>query len=209
MVLEKFRKNFKIIFMALYTSSYLKQLSAGTIASVKNRLFTESRNLSTGFDIFLSHSFLDKEEVEGIYIELTNKGYSVYVDWIVDAHLDRKNVTKATAEHIRNRMKSSKSLLLALSTSAQLSKWIPWELGFIDGDKSQCALFPVSREGGTAPTVFNRSEYLLLYPYVKMADIDNRKELFVTESSNEYSGLNDWVRRKVKPNYQFRNIDFL
>lgn len=194
--------------MSLYSSSYLKQLSESTLPTVKNRLFTESRNLSTGFDIFLSHSFLDKDEVEGIYIELTNKGYSVYVDWIVDSHLNRNNVTKATAEHIRNRMKSSKSLVLAISTSAQLSKWIPWELGFIDGLRNQCALFPVSRDY-TTPKTFNRSEYLLLYPYIKMADIDNRNELFVTESSNEYSGLGDWIRRQVKPSYKSRNIDIL
>jgi hypothetical protein len=42
-----------------------------------------------------------------------------------------------------------------------------------------------------------------------MADIDNRNDLFVTESSNEYSGLGDWVRRQVKPSYKSRNIDLL
>ncbi len=194
--------------MPLYTSTYLKQLSAGTLSSVKNRLFTESRNLSTGFDIFLSHCFLDKDEVEGIYIELANKGYSVYVDWIVDPHLNRNNVTRGTAEHIQNRMKTSKSLLLAISTSAQLSKWIPWELGFIDGLRNQSALFPVSREPIT-PKTFHRSEYLLLYPYLKLADIDNKEELLITESSNEYSNLGDWVKRQIKPVYKTRNIDFL
>lgn len=112
--------------MPLYSSSYLKQLSANTRSSVKSRLFTESKNRVSGFDIFLSHSFLDKEEVEGIYLELTNKGFSVYVDWIVDPTLNRENVTKQSAELIRNRMKSSKSLLLALSTNTGFSKWIPW-----------------------------------------------------------------------------------
>ena len=45
--------------------------------------------VSTKFDIFLSHSFLDKAEVQGLYQELTDFGYSVYVDWVVDPHLDR------------------------------------------------------------------------------------------------------------------------
>lgn len=194
--------------MSLYSSTYLKQLSSGTLMSTKNRLFSESRNSTSEFDIFLSHSFLDKDEVEGIYIELKSKGFSVYVDWIIDPSLNRNNVTRETAEIIRKRMKSSKSLLLAISTNAQLSKWIPWELGFIDGFKNQCALFPVARESVT-PKTFKRSEYLLLYPYIKMADIDNKKDLFITESANEYSNLGDWVRRQIKPSYNYKNIDLL
>ena len=77
------------------------------------------------FDIFLSHSFLDQREVKGLYIELTDLGYRVYVDWIADPQLDRNNVTKESAELIRNRMKSSKTLLLAISENAEMSKWMP------------------------------------------------------------------------------------
>jgi hypothetical protein len=206
--MEKSRKNFKIIFMPLYTSAFLKRLSVDTLSSIKNRMFTESRSATTGFDIFLSHSFLDKDEVEGIYIELKKKGYSVYVDWIVDPQLNRSNITKQTAEHIRNRMKSSKSLILAISTSASLSKWIPWELGFVDANTNQCALLPVSRDA-VAPKSFLRSEYLLLYPYIKLADIENQKEVLITESANEYTYLYNWVNLKAKPTYKQKNIDLL
>jgi len=194
--------------MALYTTSYLREVSGNKITSVKNKLFTESRNQVTGFDIFLSHSYLDQEIVEGIYFELTDKGYSVYVDWIVDPQLNRNNVTRQTAELIRGRMRSSKSLILAISTNADLSKWIPWELGYVDGHTQQCSLLPVY-PGSNAPTTFSRSEYLLLYPYIKAAEMDNRKELFVTESGTEYAGLYDWVRRQSKPSRQFRNIEYL
>jgi hypothetical protein len=194
--------------MSLYTSSYLKKLSADTFNTVKQRLFTESKQYVAGFDFFLSHSFLDKDEVEGIYLELSNKGYSVYVDWIVDPHFDRKNVAKETAELIRKRMKSSKSLLFAISDKAEMSKWIPWELGFVDGNTNQCAIFPVSKDN-VAPKTFKRSEYLLLYPYVKMADIDIKRDIFVAESGNEYSNLSDWVKKQIKPNYKFKNIDLL
>lgn len=194
--------------MPLYSSAYLKQLSATTQVSVKTKLFTESKTRSTGFDIFLSHSFLDKDEVEGIYLELTTKGFSVYVDWIVDPDLNRENVTKQSAELIRKRMKSSKSLLLALSANANLSKWIPWELGFLDGATSQCALFPVSKDIYPAKT-FERSEYLKLYPYIKVAEIDYRTGLFVTDTGYEYAILNEWVQRGVKPSYKLKNIDLL
>ncbi len=76
--------------MGIFSSTYLK-----TLASTKQRIFEQKmfsiKNVpvSTKFDIFLSHSFLDKAEVQGLYQELTDFGYSVYVDWVVDPHLDR------------------------------------------------------------------------------------------------------------------------
>lgn len=75
------------------------------------------------FDIFLSHSFLDKEVVKGLYNTLTEQGFSVYVDWIVDSDLNRSFVTKESAEKIRKRMDQSRSLLYAISTNAEMSKW--------------------------------------------------------------------------------------
>ncbi len=194
--------------MALYTSLYLKQLSANKSYTVRERILNESKKQHTGFDIFLSHSFLDKDEVEGIYIELTNQGFTVYVDWIIDPQLDRINVTKESAELVRSRMKISASLLLAMSANASMSKWIPWELGFIDGHTNQCAIFPVSKEQA-APSTFKRSEYLLLYPYIKKAAVDYSPEIFVTESSNYYTLFEKWVRRNAKPSYNYKNIDLL
>jgi hypothetical protein len=197
--------------MALYTSSYLKNLysTRSSIISERQRLFTESVKEAKTYDIFLSHSFLDKEEVFGIYIELTNQGYEVYVDWIVDPQLDRNNVTKESAELVRKRMRSSKSLLLAMSTNAQMSKWMPWELGFIDGYTKRCALFPVSKEVSTVKS-FKRTEYLLLYPYIKRAAINSfSEELFITESAYQYVNLKDWSTRGSNPVYNSKDIELL
>lgn len=197
--------------MALYTSSYLKNLysTRSSIIYERQRLLTDSVKENKTFDIFLSHSFLDREEVFGIYIELTNQGYEVYVDWIVDQQLDRNNVTKDSAELVRERMRSSKSLLLAMSTNAQMSKWIPWELGFVDGHTKRCALFPVSRESSPVKS-FKRTEYLLLYPYVKRAAINTfSEELFITESANHYVNLKDWSTRGTNPVFNSKDIEQL
>jgi hypothetical protein len=194
--------------MPLYSSAYLRQLSESKSYATQQKLLLESKREHTTFDIFLSHSYLDKKDVEGIYIELTNEGYSVYVDWIVDPLLDRTNVTKQTAELIRARMKASKTLLLAISTNAQMSKWMPWELGFVDGKTNKCAIFPVSNEV-VSPRVFKRSEYLLLYPYIKRAAIGISEELFITESSNSYVSVESWIRRNLSPEYRSINIDNL
>ena len=178
--------------MALYTSNYLKALSQSfTINETNTKLF--SANEDTIFDIFLSHCFLDREEIKGIYIELTQMGYKVYVDWIIDPHLDRNNVTKETAELIRKRMKSSKTLLLAISANAEISKWMPWELGYVDGKTNRCAIIPVSKDN-THLFSFNRREYLLLYPYIdRVNDRQNIMRLWVNENETTYVQFENWI----------------
>jgi hypothetical protein len=101
--------------MALYTKNYLRQIASTITFTESTRLSSQQITKEVSFDIFLCHCYLDKEEIKGMYLELTRMGYSVYVDWIVDPYLDRSMVTKQTAEIVRKRLRSSKSLLLAFS----------------------------------------------------------------------------------------------
>lgn len=194
--------------MPLFTSTSLKERSLHKSFSEENKILNESKKTHNSFDIFLSHSFLDKQDVEGLYLTLTKSGYSVYVDWIIDPHLSRQNVTKSTAETIRERMNASKSLLFAISTNAGFSKWMPWELGYVDGKTGRCAILPVSQDR-IAPTHFTRSEYLLLYPYLKPARVDFFEDLYITESANNYVTLDKWLSRGETPSYKTINIDML
>jgi hypothetical protein len=175
--------------MPLYTSEYLKSLARRrTLNESRIKLF--SANEKEEFDIFLSHSFLDKEEVIGLYLELTDLGYKVYVDWIIDKHLDRSRVTKETAELIRKRLKFSKSLLLAVSTNAALSKWMPWELGYVDGNTGRCAIIPVAQ---SPSNTFNRAEYLLLYPYIDKTNLNSvNDKIWVNRDSKTYNLFDQW-----------------
>ncbi|RNI28920.1 TIR domain-containing protein [Rufibacter immobilis] len=184
--------------MPLYTTQYLKAVSERSTFSQSERIINESKSYTT-FDIFLSHSFLDRQVVKGLFFELTSLGFKVYVDWIIDPHLDRGNVTKASAEHIRNRMKSSKSLLLAISTNASTSKWMPWELGFVDGNTTKCAVLPVS-ESSNSPESYTGFEYLKLYPFAKkrLSDRDEPK-LWVIENATKYVVLDDFISSGMKP----------
>jgi hypothetical protein len=183
--------------MGIYSSDELKR-----IASQRRTLFekavTDARSITqTSFDIFLSHSFLDKQEVQGLYQELTGFGYSVYVDWIIDPHLDRMNVTKASATLVRFRMKCSKSLLMAVSINAAISKWMPWELGYVDGDTNRCAIIPVSREK-TLPKSFKGAEYLQLYPFIKKLPTKGGTDaLWVIESEYKYSIFETWFSNGI------------
>jgi hypothetical protein len=168
---------------------------------------TETRNFTTlsgvdhrAFDIFLCHSYLDKEEVKGLYLDLTRNGYSVYVDWIIDPDLDRNKVTKETAEQVRKRLRSSKSLLLAFSANAGISKWVPWELGYVDGNKQNCAIIPVAETDNAS---YIRAEYLQLYPILEGLEIayQNMRSLYITESAYQYVDLSSWLQG-AKPAHQ-------
>ncbi len=140
------------------------------------------------YDIFLSHSIADAEVILGLRNELTSKGYSVYVDWIEDPHLNRANVTKETAIYIQDRMKTCKSLLYATSISATSSKWMPWELGFFDGFKKKVAIIPISNVANSTDE-FKGQEYLGIYPYLVVTG----STLYIHNNVSDYMGFDRWL----------------
>lgn len=184
----------------IYSSSYLKSLGQYQNLN-ESRIFDARKDIQTSFDIFLSHSFLDKEIIRGLYIELTNMGFKVYVDWIIDPELNRDNVTKETATKIRNRLNMSKTLLLAISENATVSKWMPWELGYGDGHTHKCAIIPVS-ETTYGSTSWKGAEYLSLYPFIKK----HNNSLYVIENANRYVMFDSWFKYNMNPSYQGVNI---
>lgn len=114
------------------------------------------------YDIFLSHAFADAELILGAKNILEKEGFKVYIDWIDDFDLDRANITEEGAERIRERMKSCKHLVYVTSKNARYSKWMPWELGFFDGQKpDKVAIFPLL---DNESDYFKGREYLSLYP---------------------------------------------
>lgn len=185
--------------MSLFASNDLKRIARANGGKFAKADISESLKSGAKFDIFLSHSYLDKEEVEGLYLVLTDYGFKVYVDWIVDADLDRTQVTKSSANLIRQRMKSSKTLLLGISTNASLSKWMPWELGFMDAHTGLCAVIPVSREA-ISREFYKGFEYLSLYPFIK--EHPNRLDqdrLWVIEAADKYVVFDDWLKKGEQP----------
>jgi hypothetical protein len=165
----------------------------------KSLLLESSVNFSAGkhaFDIFLSHSYSDKELILGIKIELENFGYSVYVDWIEDYSMDRTNVIKDNVIWIKDRMKTSKCLLYATSTNSSSSKWMPWELGFMDGFKQKVAILPIAVDKADS---FSGVEYLSVYPYMdKSLSRAGDMELWVfdQEDRNFYQNFRNWLNGK-------------
>jgi hypothetical protein len=145
------------------------------------------------FDIFLSHSIRDSDLVEGARLELEDKGFTVYVDWIVDPQLNREAVNAETAAALRARMLQCDTLIYVHTDNSPKSKWMPWELGFFDGAKGgRVSVMPVLKTKGDT---FRGQEYLGIYPAVDFTDDNEDQEtIWIQRSSTEYASLKAWKK---------------
>ena len=146
--------------------------SAGQLLTEEARTFSTAKS----YDIFLSHSYDDGELILGVKKMIEALGVTVYVDWIEDAKLDRSKVTVKTAALLRERMKTCSSLVYAHSANSPHSVWMPWELGYFDGLKSDHVwILPLVADSDSE---YKKQEYLGLYPSVeKLASLYGRQDL--------------------------------
>ena len=151
----------------------------------------ESYKPNENFDIFLSHSSDDSDLVLGVMLLLQKQGLTVYVDWVVDKKLDRNSVDKETAAVLRERMKSSRSMMYIATDNSSGSKWMPWELGFFDGLKpGQVAILPLLDSENQS---FEGQEYLGLYPVVTKKLENYVMYHFVEDRGNQWSNLKSFA----------------
>lgn len=148
------------------------------------------------YDVFISHSFLDKDLVLTLVKLFNEAGYSVYVDWIEDIELNRSAVTKDTASLVRSRISQSKSLAYVVTTNISNSKWFPWELGIADGMLNEkAAILPILDSGKN----FNGQEYLGMYPHIDyQGTTEGKQEFWINDpdDSTRYVTLRGWLNGK-------------
>jgi hypothetical protein len=126
----------------------------------------------------------------GVARFIEDQGRTVYVDWIEDPGLDRKNVTAKTADLLRIRMRTSSSLIYASSDSATKSKWMPWELGYFDGQKPEMvSILPLVEKSDSE---WKGQEYLGLYPVVDRLEYSGRRVPFVVRKDKRAQKISDF-----------------
>lgn len=185
--------------MALYTMPGLKRRASSLSKSLTESNLKRLSNSTGTFDIFLSQRRLDAEVVQVIYDDITGMGFSVYVDWIHDADLDRTSVNRKTADQLRKRLSDSKCLLYVATSGAPESKWMPWELGFKDGKSQRVAILPIAASD-TSSDSYGGMEYLGLYPYVTKAnDTGGKPKLWVHDDESTYVVFDTWLNSGAKP----------
>jgi len=170
----------------LKQSNLVSELGEKYYSSIKLHESSEQFSVLSRYDIFLSHSYNDARIIKLIKEMLEEKGYSVYVDWIVDNNLNRRNVTSTSASLIRNRMNCCASLLYITSESAEKSVWMPWELGYMDAKTGRVAVAPILDE----EVDFDGREYLGLYPYL---DLTN-ESFYIHKNISEWVNFSGWMK---------------
>jgi TIR domain len=139
---------------------------------------------ANAFDIFLSHSYLDKKFILGTKRFIESKGHSVYVDWINDQQLDRSKVTPETAKTLRKSMNKCSCLIYAYSPNVTQSRWCPWELGYFDGKNGNAFVMPLVDDESEG---FKGVEYVGLYHKIVEEEAqDGTKCLYVKKGSEDY-----------------------
>lgn len=171
------------------------QADGGRYKSAGRILREDVAPQNAAFDIFLSHSSAEPEEILlGIKAFLEDAGLSVYVDRYSDPQLTPDDVTIATAEILRQRMRNSGALLYVHSRFSKKSRWMPWELGFFDGLKGRVGIVPVTQN---QEDLFKGEEFLNLYPHVDRAVPQGaglQQQLWINRTATRYTGLARWVR---------------
>ena len=167
-----------------------KEIKSAPYGKTVNEILTESTEYFwhlKNYDIFLSHSFRDAELIYGMKLTLEDMQYQVYVDWIDDPKLERSKVSTKTAETLRKRLRSCKSLLYVTTENSSHSKWMPWECGYFDGYKGKVAIIPITK---LLTVNYYGQEYLGLYPYCK----EESNKLHIHKSRNDYILFDEWIK---------------
>lgn len=184
--------------MALLKKSEMNALGAEVSAfarksesvSLEDRILQDVlENKTDSYDIFLSHSYADKQAAYGVKRFLERKGYSVYIDWIEDTALDRSSVTEATATLLQTRMQNSRCLLYATSSNSTYSKWMPWECGYVDGHSGRVAIAPLAHGDELS---YQGQEYLGIYPYLDHVS----GTLWINAANGGHCRFDDWINGK-------------
>lgn len=150
--------------MAILSKKYLNDFSIRE--NFSESVFIRDNNRidkkDSQYDVFLSYCYSDKEYAIKIVNMFEKIGYKVYID-LRDPKLDRKKVDIDTVARISNVMDRCKSLVYVHTKSATVSKWCPWELGYMSGKKNfRCATILLIEDEEDFP----RQEYLEIYPYL-------------------------------------------
>lgn len=175
--------------MAYITESFLRSYAYDSSVEYsaeslqKTHLFSSSTKR-----IFLSHSHKDQVLAKGLKNYLQSLGIDLYIDWL-DSSMPAVT-SRDTATQLKKRIKDSHHVLVLATDSAINSRWVPWEIGVADIEKTPdgISIMPVVDAYGN----FHGSEYLQLY---RKIDISQQGTIAVFEP-NAYSGktLQDFLR---------------
>jgi hypothetical protein len=177
--------------MAYLTKSDIRDFAQRETSRKAMRDYTDRAKFSAKHRVFLSHSHIDahdisRDDVKNLITMLITLslelGYEVYIDWL-DTDMPSQTC-EVTASRIKEKIDGSDRFLLAATTNAVNSRWVPWELGYADKAKGidNIAVIPIADPYGQ----WEGSEYLRLYPKVQVSTTNN---LAIFQPSSTQNGV--------------------
>lgn len=127
------------------------------------------------FDIFMSHSSSNKEQIHALMKELNQKELICYIDWVEDRNeLKRDLSCSETAEVIVRRILQSKVFVYVMTEEGLASTWCAWELGIAHAFKKPIAVVRLE-DVDTYP------EYIDIYPQFQATQISTDLPKWIKE----------------------------
>jgi hypothetical protein len=183
--------------MAYLTKSDIRDFAQRETSQKAMRDYTDRAQFSAKHRVFLSHSHIDAHDISGddvknliaMLITLSLElGYEVYIDWL-DTGMPSQT-SEITASRIKEKIDGSDRFLLAATTNAVNSRWVPWELGYADKAKGidNIAVIPIADSSGQ----WEGAEYIRLYPTVQVS-ITNNLAVFQPSSTQNGVRIGYWM----------------
>ena len=207
-IIENFFGSILIMSLLLDWNTLQTEFANRTIKLSKSNTQLAMDSASNNYDIFLSHRFKDKHQVDIIKYKFESYGYSVFVDWEQDTLKDRSKVTKDTATLILEYMKKCKVLVFVITDNFKDSLWMAWELGNFHslelGGIEKIALMPIATNHDGK---YNDHEFLQLYSYIDECEIkgEQKKQLWVNDPKKfpsnytKYVSFKNWLTKGTQP----------
>ena len=126
-------------------------------------LYENQEMLYQKFDIFLSHSSFDTEELLRLKCHLNNLGKVVYIDWVNDRiMLDSKYQNDDTWPALELRMDQSDVLLYVLTDNAILSQYTEREVNYFKNHNKRVLIYQPCGISMEVPAYLKDCEYCQL-----------------------------------------------
>lgn len=157
------------------------QDAAARFARTRLMTLSESRGRTGPRTAFLCHSHKDAELAKGLQVLLSEGGLEIYIDW-QDTDLP-DSPDRATADKIKEKIKSLDLFLFLATSNSKASRWCPWEIGVADSAKDNKRIFLITTTDQAGSVHGN--EYLKLYRQITPGQLGKLVALPPGGPSNE------------------------
>lgn len=150
-----------------------------------NAIYNSQLEQHKQFDLFLSHSSSNVDELLQLKTRLNSLGINVYIDWVNDREqLQRTLTSQETAKVIIERIKMSKALMFIHTAASDNSQWTPWELGYAHAIGRKICVLQMGK-------VTKSPVYLDLYDKAMIGD--GNIQVF---SNKGQDSIKDWINKE-------------